>query len=364
MNSTILTEQNRTEQNRQSLAIDYVKCIGIIFVLYGHYPNGNVWNVMSPYLFHMPLFFFLGGMLFNIEKEWGVFFGDILKKYILYIVITYGLLALFALILHEYGFIHKMDLFRDGIFETILWVLKRNFHNNYFFLVGWFLLSYMLILCFSYVLLKVIFGILNKNNFIVLLIIVLGLISGWVGVCLISPMYLEQKKFIYNIIAQVMVGGMFFLVGFSVKDYIFYYLNPVVSCLLFLFLVYLKQMGFIGSIYMSWSNYKFEFIYILIGALICIYIVFSICYVLAAVAEYQVFRYIGRSSKSIMVFHLFFFVLMSIIFDVLGLFDMDINNLNKYLDAPYAFPICMLVSIFGSAYLGDILAKVTKRLYI
>lgn len=61
---------------QRSLAIDYIKCIGIILVVYGHYDRYTI-NVLHPYFFHMPLFFFLGGMLINLNKSSFKFYKDI-----------------------------------------------------------------------------------------------------------------------------------------------------------------------------------------------------------------------------------------------------------------------------------------------
>lgn len=50
-----------TIDNFESKTIDIMKFIGIVFVAIGHYP-GDYFNIMSPYLFHMPLFFFIAGI--------------------------------------------------------------------------------------------------------------------------------------------------------------------------------------------------------------------------------------------------------------------------------------------------------------
>lgn len=359
--SNKISQFNLTTEH--SLAIDYIKCIGIIFVLYGHYPNGNVWNIMSPYMFHMPLFFFLGGYLFNAKKKAYDFFLNIFNKYFLYIIMSYLILAGFAYGLEKLGFIHKMILFKDGFSETILYILSRNFHNNYFFLVGWFLFAYMLVLCAIYPLLRILSLYITSEKFTNVSLFFLAILFGWIGIVIISPLYAEKKDFIYNLTTQFLVSSMFFLIGFSAKKYIFSLVNPTIASLLFLALVFLKQEGLIGSIYMSWSTYKFKFIYTLFSTFSCIYIIFTIGYLLAKGGVYKVLLLIGRNSKSIMVFHLLFFILMSIFFDYIGVFNMNINNLNQYPNVAYAFPICLLFSIFGSIILGWIMKNLTKGIY-
>ena len=78
---------------RQSLAVDYLKAVGIIAVVSGHY-DGSFINFLRPYIFHMPLFFFVGGLLFKTGKKGGVFAKNLLVKYIFYIVVSYAVLWL------------------------------------------------------------------------------------------------------------------------------------------------------------------------------------------------------------------------------------------------------------------------------
>lgn len=65
--------------------IDIAKGIGIILVSFGHIRNGDGQSVWLPaldtpinfiYLFHMPLFFFLGGLTFSSRRS----FPDFLKR--------------------------------------------------------------------------------------------------------------------------------------------------------------------------------------------------------------------------------------------------------------------------------------------
>ena len=51
----------------RSITLDYAKALGIISVVIGHY-NLNPFGIPHPYLFHMPLFFFIGGMLIKTNK--------------------------------------------------------------------------------------------------------------------------------------------------------------------------------------------------------------------------------------------------------------------------------------------------------
>lgn len=126
---------------QKSLAIDYIKCIGIILVVYGHFDLFTYGLTFNPYFFHMPLFFFLGGVLLNLKKSSKDFYKNIFFKYFLYIVFTYILLGLVSKFLHYVFNIKDMNIFEDGFISTAYLAINSNFHNNYFFLVAWFLFS-------------------------------------------------------------------------------------------------------------------------------------------------------------------------------------------------------------------------------
>ena len=55
------------QSNNRNLFWDIVKCLGIICIILGH-SCGNTKVIAFVYLFHIPLFFFVSGYLFNPEK--------------------------------------------------------------------------------------------------------------------------------------------------------------------------------------------------------------------------------------------------------------------------------------------------------
>lgn len=58
-----------TKTKPKIIAIDYAKCIGIVLIIVGHFlPKDNCLRTVI-YSFHVPLFFFLAGMLYNNEKS-------------------------------------------------------------------------------------------------------------------------------------------------------------------------------------------------------------------------------------------------------------------------------------------------------
>ena len=86
--------------------IDIAKGIGILMVVWAHIMLVG-WSHKVCYAFHMPLFFFISGMLFNRDKYPG--FAVFLKKrarrlllpYLIYSVVTWGVWAAFRYIRHD-----------------------------------------------------------------------------------------------------------------------------------------------------------------------------------------------------------------------------------------------------------------------
>ena len=98
-------ESRGSLQNRSSSRIEWIdiaKGIGIVLVTFGHLRNGDGYGVWLPalnltieiiYLFHMPLFFFLGGLTFSAH----VGFKDFLIKKARTLLIPYYFFSLYFL---------------------------------------------------------------------------------------------------------------------------------------------------------------------------------------------------------------------------------------------------------------------------
>ncbi|ABR74190.1 hypothetical protein Asuc_0820 [Actinobacillus succinogenes 130Z] len=202
-----------------------------------------------------------------------------------------------------------------------------------------------------------------QNAFYDIFLIGIALLIGYLGIDVLSPIYNENKLIYWNILTQVMVGSMFFYFGVVFKSYIWKMLNPVFACFLFLLLVYLKSDNLIGSLIMSWSKYQFGFFFSLLGALSGIYITFVISDMLAKYGDFNLFRTIGKNSKSIMTFHLIAFTLINVIFEMLGLTELNPNKIPDYPKQAYAFPIFLIFSIFISIWIGRFLEKISRGIY-
>ncbi|MCU6277027.1 acyltransferase family protein [Enterobacter quasiroggenkampii] len=346
-------------EKQHSYAIDHAKCIGIILVLFGHFPN-NIINVLLPYTFHMPLFFFIGGILFNPYKDVKMFYKGIAVKYLFYIFLAYIFLGCSAKLLHNIFNTSDMNVFGSGVISTVRLAVENNFHNNLFYIVGWFLFSYMLLLTIA---MPVIRLLSMSKTFIKpeIIITIFGLIVGYLAISYVSPEYKDSKEFYLNTLSQVMVGMMFFCLGYSSKGIIWNILNPYVAFSLFLLMYILRQYGMVTTTYMSWSTYNDGFYMSLLSAICGIYITMLFANMLSKYGDLNLSRYIGNNSKSIMTFHMLSFTLIDIAISSVGFFKINSSNIMQHFISPISFPLYMVLSIVTSLLIGKSLSFITFK---
>jgi fucose 4-O-acetylase-like acetyltransferase len=155
--------------------VDIARGIGIITVLYGHAISGDSFRHII-YAFHMPLFFFLSGIVFNPQKN-SQFFPFVIKNirtilipYLLFSVLSYGiwllsrsslpqvneLLTHMASILYGNSnglFFNVVLWFLPCLFVTrlVFWVFThfiKNLSRILFVLIGLSIISYIFSLVF------------------------------------------------------------------------------------------------------------------------------------------------------------------------------------------------------------------------
>lgn len=77
--------------------LDTVKAIGIFLVYIGHCDIPSVYPYI--YMFHMPLFFIVSGLCWNVERNKNIVFGEFVKKKFNSYIIPYFNICLICLIL-------------------------------------------------------------------------------------------------------------------------------------------------------------------------------------------------------------------------------------------------------------------------
>lgn len=310
----------------QSLAVSYAKAIGIILVVIGHYPE-LVFSLYSPYSFHMPLFFFLGGYLFSARRAGLAFWKDILFKYYVYIIYTYLVIGCVAVVLKMFYPVNVGVPFREGIIDTIYLAVKGNLHTNRLFMVAWFLFAYAFVL----ILFRAINACLHKFDYApkTLLLFVLFMAAAWMGIGVLSPDFREfvsakipAPQYI-NFMSQVSVGLAFYTLGYLARS-VGLRFDSLLVFLLFTCLVYVfRKFGVLTGLIMSWSDYRDGFGMSLFEAVSGIYAVFFVATVFAkALGSVSWFKRIGDDSKIIMSYHLVAFLLIDLFFHKFGFYNM------------------------------------------
>lgn len=303
---------------QQRDAINYAKAFGIMYVVIGHFPN-SIFNIMTPYMFHMPLFFFIGGILFK-EKSWREFAIVILNKFAIYILSTFLIIGFLTNILIDFfDFSNLHNPFSVSIFNTILTTYRENFHNNSLFLVAWFLFAYMIAMTMLNCICKFIsmMGIKNKG----VLISLLGLTSGWLAIDFISVEYKTTGNITLNYLSEFLVAFMFMSLGKCISFNLFKYINTGNAIVFFIILVTLKYAGIASDIGMSWSIYPNGFINTTIQVFLCVYIVFYISSALSKATSSKLLTVIGRNTKPIMSYHIFIFFVVDIVLQWMSIGD-------------------------------------------
>lgn len=285
------------ENNANRIAwIDQAKGIGIISVIAGHIvlPQVRIWL----FSFHVPLFFFISGFLFNPNKPFKLFLKRKVQTLLVPLFSMGLILLLYSILSGEYG---AADFIKD-------FLIQKRFTSMWFFTCI-FLMELLYFFLFNT------FQTVIETLLITIGLFLCGVIYGKTG----------GAPLIWNI-DVVLTGCVFFFFGWLSKKYINVFdsffasqKKLVLQCVLFLLL----------SILFSIANYRLsgEFLDLFHNRLGCIPVtllsaLFGIAFAvsLAKVRTERIFGYIG--SNSIVYFSLHQFMLIPLserILDAVGI---------------------------------------------
>lgn len=142
--------------------IDVSRGIGILLVTLGHSLYINYYFKKWIYSFHMPLFFFISGYLFNFDK-YKDNYKEFLKKRFKSLIIPYFLLQ-FVIWILLFAFQYKFNLTTEALDRFIGIFLGYRMHKYYFYL--WFFILLFIVENIMYFLIKY----LNKLLYIIAII--------------------------------------------------------------------------------------------------------------------------------------------------------------------------------------------------
>ncbi|MEE0203337.1 MAG: acyltransferase [Muricomes sp.] len=155
------------------MQISILQCMAITFVVVGHIGGASVLGEWFPiYSFHMPLWFFISGYLYNekVELNYRSFVWKKIKRLVIpYFVLNtcYGLIAAFLTLRHIIDYGVELNLYSLLIKP---WQEGNQFGID---LAGWFVLCLFLIQIIYVLLRKIVFktSFMNEYNFFVLLLV-------------------------------------------------------------------------------------------------------------------------------------------------------------------------------------------------
>ncbi len=330
---------NKDISFQDSLFINYAKAIGIIVVVMGHF-SWNSLNIFKPYIYHMPLFFIIGGLLIKPISSKKKLLKNIVEKYVIYVLVWYIAIGIFAYLSNKHlGTKIHLNVFPPQDSNYFLQALKTNMHGNNLFQVAWFLVAYLItsVLFRIQISLASTAGLVGKNFKIFILFI--GLLAGFISIEHLSPLYQSEKIWWYNLICQVGVGYMFIAIGYFIRDHlnIFSSIPFLVFCILVMYTF--SGNGTFHPLIMSWSKYPDGFLVHLASSLVGCAVILSVSYIFSRAITSKALETVGTLSKDIMSLHLMSFVLIDFAFCYLGYFDFNRITASVHYSTPSVFAI-------------------------
>lgn len=296
----------------ESNSLYIVKAIGIMFVVTGHYTE--FMTVAKPYYFHMPMFFFIGGITlkdaFNIKGILKTFWSSAF-----YLVTRYVIIGCVAITLASIGFERLHNPFGDGILDSISKAYFGNMHNNQLFLVAWFLVAYICALIFSTILVSTINRFMDKSLTSSLLLMAIAISCGLLSVDVIAPNYQQFKIQSLNLSSQALYGSMFMIAGYVLRDLVMKLRSLIALLVLFLAVTAITGKYEMSPMIMSWSEYKDGFFLstLIAAMLICCVFIFANVFG-PTVKDKSIFINVGKNTKSIMSWHLTVFIIVDYVY--------------------------------------------------
>ena len=335
-----------------------VKGIGIIFIVMGHC-NSTLRRFV--YLFHLPLFFFIGGYLYTkekyIEKPWDLFVQRLktnYKKYVIYCLIVLYLHNIFL----KVGIIYNYPVFKpvDFVINTV---------NTFVFLypesmVGalWFVPVYIFSSAIFSTMLYYLNKVFNNKTLKYIGLIIANILISGVG------LYLAKKGcvLICNIqVAFVVVP--FYSVGFIIRNNI-KNLSKILSLIAFILvtisLIYVMKNHLLSVdlVNNEITNYWLFYLCGVFGIYFSLYISKIINTI---VLLPKLLSDIGSYSFEIMAFHLLVFKLIDVIITIPAFMN-NTAIISEYSKFPYAYakawPLYLLFGVLIPYLLFKLIDKI------
>lgn len=339
-----------------------LKGIAIFLVVVGHTTGGFIKNYC--YSYHLALFFFISGLLFN-EKKYSnniaLYIGNKFKNnYIKYILYT----SLMGLLHFTKAYVMIGD--RWSFYNYRNYILNNFVLNNTEALCGamWFIPPFIL----ASILLGIIVyigNIVEKNthisiakHIVIVLLTIVCLLLG--NERMVIKFTLGFRLDVALFVTPLLVIG--YYVGTYIKNFT-KYLKIYVAIPCFIITFYFCEIGFSNELVTQNVEIKLFYLLAIVGIYQSMYIANVICKFTKSISH--IFSFLGRYTFEIMAFHFLVFKIVDIVCYIVRQ-DTDISVLSAF---PYTYNVKWAHIIFGCALpavckwlLDRIVAKIKSNL--
>lgn len=291
--------------------------LGIIAVVYGHASPGY-W--IPVYLFHMPLFFLLGGLGMSRDRSWRQIFRFVLVDMLLFAVAATAFYQLVALALDPLvPSYHRFGGFELSYFTTDILVYSG--HHVTLALTTWFLVAYAGATLLAELVVRLVPPHLEMR-----LLPVVAAILLVAGFEVLAPLFRNAREHWYlNQLSQICVGSAFMLAGYLLQraerllKLLFHPITLVATVSAFAGIA----LGVRPSVpSMAFSDYPLGLGLFVLCSSLGIACVLQLAFALKAPALAWLAA-LGRASKHVMIHHLFIFALINFAFVAAGVMAID-----------------------------------------
>lgn len=320
--------------------VDVARGIGIILVIYGH-TLGSSGHRYLIYSFHMPLFFFLSGLVFRSRE--GESYKQSLVKDIKRIMIPYFIFAFASLILW-FIILPPEGQNLNSIFKQLIGIIYGNASHGYLAIntVLWFLPCLFIT--------KQIFWFLSKlpRNILALSLILFSIIGY------ISSLYFSNLRFPYGF-ETALTGIVFFGMG-----YLWNYLPEKVNINIDKYIIFLCSIFVFTTVYFADLNFQIyglqvdmrlnrlnNYFYFYIAAISGI---LTTIFLSKIIDKNKVLEYLGRNTMPLFIWHYFVFIYLNKLFFMLNPTKEIINFRNEYYTILYTTLSIIIIMIATEAY--------------
>jgi fucose 4-O-acetylase-like acetyltransferase len=349
------TDPHPLSSQMTQTAIYKARALGIIAVVYGHVHPGLGLEVG---LFHMPLFFFLGGLTLSPERSIKKVARFVLVDMLFFAVAATFFYSILAAALEPLGL--KFRLFSDwSPAHFTVDMLRHTSHHVQFALTAWFLVAY----AGAVVVAELATRTIRLKHGTLLVLTALAVLMFYFGVRIIAPLYTKEAWY-WNWVSQVSVGGAFMIAGYvAMRSGRLITLTTSVAWVAFTYLSfwYIAKATNAVAMGMVFSKYPMGLLHGVL-AVLGILGTLQLAALLDKAPSAWFLDRIGKASKQVMIHHLFVFTLINLAFVALGLMSIaEISGVYSKYRLLLTWPLYLILGTLVPWLAYELFVMMNKR---